>query len=70
MGTGWLCNACAISYGLDRPYRDWPAWAKALANAEWRERKYQRTVGSITVSYEEAGVENLVYGESNDDSLD
>ena len=37
---------------------------------ENRERRYQRTIGAITVSYEEAGVENLVYGEMNDDPLD
>jgi hypothetical protein len=59
-----------MRYGLDIPYRDWPDWAKSLKNAEWRERRYQGTVGAITVSYEEAGIGNLVYGEPNDDMLD
>jgi len=69
-GTSWVCHTCAATYGLEVPYRQWPDWARALVSFENRERRYQRTIGAITVSYEEAGVENLVYGEMNDDPLD
>jgi len=66
----WVCASCERAYGLSGPWKRWPAWAKALARDELRERRYQATVGRITVSYDSAGIENLVYGESNDDIVD
>ena len=69
-GTSWVCRKCAMEHGLTGNGTDWPDWAKALVQSERRERRYQATVGRITVSYDSAGVENLVYGESNDDVTD
>jgi hypothetical protein len=79
-GTGWVCHECAAKHGLDVPYADWPDWAKALANSEQAERRYESLSisgceswprnpaapprrGRVVVSYEEAGCEDLIYGE-------
>ena len=66
----WVCASCERAYGLSGSWKRWPAWAKALRNEERKERHYQAIVGRMTVSYAQAGVENLVYGESNDDIVD
>lgn len=61
-GTVWVCRACATAYGLEGPVSSWPDWARALKGSEKAERRYQATAGSITVPYDEANCEDLVYG--------
>ena len=40
-GGQWVCKRCSRQYGLDRPYAEWPDWAKAAANAEQAVRRTQ-----------------------------
>lgn len=38
----WVCARCEAAYGLDVPFAQWPAWAKALAEEEQQERRQER----------------------------
>jgi predicted DNA-binding protein (UPF0251 family) len=40
ISTGWLCAGCYARHPeLQRPFREWPQWAKALKNAEQNRRR-------------------------------
>lgn len=40
LGTGgWVCQKCKALWGLSVPHSEWPAWARALLNAEQKERR-------------------------------
>ncbi len=40
-GTAWVCGRCAKEHGLrEKPYPEWPGWARALVNQEQYERRY------------------------------
>lgn len=65
----WLCIACERAYGLAIAFAGWPDWAKALKDDEQkRRRRIARYRGFTVLSYEEAGIEDLVYSGA-DDSL-
>lgn len=38
-GTGWVCHACAKTYGLCGPVSTWPPWAGALRLLEKQARR-------------------------------
>lgn len=35
----WVCSACRKDHGLDMPYAQWPAWAKAVKEDEQSRRR-------------------------------
>ena len=60
----WVCISCERAYELDKPFTQWPAWAKALKDEEQKRRRHNARFREYTIlSYEEAGIESLVYGE-------
>lgn len=41
-GSAWVCVPCERRYRLPADFVKWPDWAKALADSEQRERRYQK----------------------------
>lgn len=48
----WLCPQCAAAYDLDRPYAEWPEWAKAAAEFERELRRIDKDLDN-TDSFED-----------------
>ena len=49
----WICRKCAKAYDLDKPFADWPAWAKQLKADHQAARRSERerlAVGELTFS--------------------
>ena len=38
----WVCADCAKAFELDRPFGDWPEWARQAKRDEQRERHDNR----------------------------
>ena len=65
----WVCEKCAKAYDLDKPFADWPAWAKQLKADHQAMRRSERQrfdSGELTFS-DSPEAERLAYGEVNSD---
>ena len=65
-GTDWVCTDCAAQWALDRPFSEWPRWAKLLKKHEQRERdeiRKQRRYGiEVIPASSSPAIEELFYG--------
>jgi len=58
----WVCRGCAKEHGLDKPFRDWPDWAKRMVAdtiVERRQEQNQMYTDPLTRRYERKRAEIL-----------
>lgn len=70
--TFWACETCERAYGLNRPFPEWPEWARYLKREEERRRaRRDHEIQIIPVSLlgraERMEVDRLLYGEADDE---
>ena len=50
-GHFWVCPECEKKFGLDKPFREWPQWAKEARRFERAERRFDHDL-ETSLSFE------------------